>query len=146
MAKKFAKKCAARSGFFLFINQTCCMPFLFPRILRRYPGCSSSPVALSCKTTLDMRRFRWEAGDLMGKMRRKRRPQLLANRTNRGARIYVWKQLNLLSWMLAITLSQYYGSFAFKPDDPSRVLELCGFSTIFAYIVYAVTNPKLLYR
>ena len=57
--------------FFLFISQTCCMFFiLFSRYLRRHRGCLSSPVALPCKTTIDMRRFRclkptiwWEKGD-----------------------------------------------------------------------------------
>ena len=79
---------------------------------------SSSPVALPCKTTIDMRRFRWKADDLMGKGRRKRSPQLLANREAR-----IWKQLNLLSWMLATIVTKYWGSFAFK--NPPSKLELC---------------------
>ena len=70
------------------------------------------------QTTLDMRRFRWKADDLMGKGRRKRRLRLLASREAR-----IWKQLNLLSWMLATILTKYYGSFAFK--NPSSELELC---------------------
>ena len=104
--------------FFLFISQTCCMLFLFSRYLRRHRGCSSSPVALQSKTTIDMRRFRWKADDLIGKGRRKRRLQLLANREAR-----IWKQLNLLSWMLATILTKYCGSFAFK--NPPSELELC---------------------
>ena len=118
MARKFARKCAARSGFFLFINQTCCMFFLFSSYLRRHRGCLSSPVALSCETTINMRRFRWKADGLMGKGRRKRRPQLLANREAR-----IWKQFNLLSWMLATILTKYCGSFAVK--NPPSELELC---------------------
>ena len=85
--------------FFLFISaETFCMFFFYFRVTFAFG--SSSPVALPCKTTIDMRRFGWKADDLMGKGRRKRRPQLL---TNREARI--WKQLNLLSWMLAAILS-----------------------------------------
>ena len=77
--------------------------FSFCCFLRRHRGCSSSPVALQCKTTLGMRRFcQWKPDDLMEKERRKRRPQLLANRTNREA--CIWKQLNLLLWMLATEL------------------------------------------
>ena len=57
--------------------------FLFSRYLRRHRGHSSSSVALPCRTTIDMRRFRLKADDLMGKGRRKRRPQLLANREAR---------------------------------------------------------------
>ena len=59
-----------------------------------------------------------KADDLMGKGRRKRRPQLLANREAR-----IWKQLNLLSWMLATILTKYWGSFAFK--NPPREVDLC---------------------
>ena len=138
MARTFAKMCAARSGgFLLFISQTCWMLFLFSRFLRRHRGCSSSPVALSCKTTLDMRRCRWKADDLMGKGRRKRRPQLLANREAR-----IWKQLNLLSWMLAITLTKYYGSFAFK--NPPRELELCvQVPHSFAYMQSLIRNCSM---
>ena len=92
--------------------------FLFSRYLRCHRGCSSSPVALPRKTTIDMRRFGWKADDLMGKGRRKRRPQLLANREAR-----IWKQLNLLSRMLATILTKYCGLFAFK--NPPSELELC---------------------
>ena len=113
-----AKSALYVQDFFLFISQTCCMLFLFSRYLRRHRGCSSSPVALPCRTTIDMRRFRWKADDLMGKGRRKRRPQLLANREAR-----IWKQLNLLSWMLATILTKYCSSFAFK--NPPSELELC---------------------
>ena len=96
MARKFAKKCAARSGFFfcLSLKPVACF-FLFSCYLRRHGGCSSSPVgpvALPCRTTINMRRLRWKADDLMRKGRRKRRPQLLANRED-----CIWKQLNLLS-------------------------------------------------
>ena len=140
MAGKFAKKCAACSGFFLFISQTCCMLFLFSRYLRRHCGCSSSSVdtvALPCKTTIDMRRFRWKADDLMGKGRRKRRPQLLANREAR-----IWKELNLLSWMLATILTKYYGSFAFK--NPRRELELCvQVPHSFAYMQSLIQNCSM---
>ena len=104
--------------FFLFVSQTCGMLFLLSRYLRRHRGCSSSPVALPCKTTIDMRRFRWKADDLMGKGRRKRRPQLLANRESR-----IWNQLNLLLWMLSKILTKYCGSFSFK--NPPSELELC---------------------
>ena len=78
---------------------------------------SSSPVALPCKTTINMRRFRWKADDLMGKGQRKRRPQLFANREAR-----IWNQLNLLLWMLATILTKYCGLFAFK--NPPSELEL----------------------
>ena len=107
--------------FFPFISQTCCMFFIsFSRYLRRHRGWSNSPVgtvALPCRTTINMRRFRWKADDLMGKGR-KRRPQLLANREAR-----IWKQLNLLSSMLATILTKYCGSFSFK--NPPSELELC---------------------
>ena len=133
MARKFAKKCAARSGFFLFINQTCCMLFLFSRYLRRHRGCSSSPVALQSKTTIDMRRFCWKADDLMRKGRRKRRPQLLANREAR-----IWKQLNLLSWMLAAILNT-------AVHLPSRILlvnliSAFRFPTSFPYMQSLIQN------
>ena len=110
-------RCTFRFFFCLPVKPVACF-FLFSCYLRRHRGCSSSPVALPCKTTIDMRRFRWKADDLMGKGRRKRRPQLLANRDAR-----IWKQLNLLSWMLATILTKYCGSFAFK-NSPSE-LELC---------------------
>ena len=138
MAGKFAKTCAARSGFFfLFISQTCWMLFYFLVSFVVIVGCSSSPVALQCKTTLDMRRCRWKADDLMGKGRRKRRPHLLANRETR-----IWKQLNLLSWMLAISLTKYYGSFAFK--NPRRELELCvQVPHSFAYMQSLIQNCSM---
>ena len=80
----FGQKCAVRSGFFsVYQSNLVYVFFLFSRYLRRHRGCSSSPVALPCKTTIDMRRFRRKADDLMGKGRRKRRPQLLANREAR---------------------------------------------------------------
>ena len=107
--------------------------FLFSRYLRRHRGCSSSPVALPCKTTIDMRRFGWKADDLMGKGRRKRRPQLLANREAR-----IWKQLNLLSWMLAPILNN-------AVHLPSRIL-LVNLSsafrlpTSFAYMKSLIQN------
>ena len=110
-------RCTFRVFFCLSIKPVACF-FLFSRYLRRHCGCSSSLVALPCKTTFDMRRFRWKADDLMGKGRRKRRPQLLANREAR-----IRKQLNLLSWMLATILTKYCGSFAFK--NPPSELELC---------------------
>ena len=138
MARKFAKKCAARSGFFfcLPVKPVACF-FLFSCYLRRHRGCSSSPVALPCKTTIDMRRFRWKADDLMGKGRRKRRPQLLANREAR-----IWKQLNLLPWMLATSLTKYYGSFAFK--NPPRELELCvQVPHSFAYMQSLIQNCSM---
>ena len=114
------KVCCTFGYFFLFISQTCCMLKLFFifTLHCRHCGCSSSLVALPCKTTIDMRRFRWKADDLMGKGRRKRRPQLLANREAR-----IWKQLNLLSRMLATILTKYCGLFAFK--NPPSELELC---------------------
>ena len=79
------KVCCTFRYFFLFISQTCCVLKLFFifTLHCRHCGCSSSLVALPCKTTIDMRRFRWKADDLMGKGRRKRRPQLLANREAR---------------------------------------------------------------
>ena len=110
-----------RFFFCLSVKPVACFFILFSRYLRRDRGCSNSPVgtvALPCKTTIDMRRFRWKADDLMGKGRRKRRPQLLANRE-----ASMWKQLNLSSWMLATILTKYCGLFAFK--NPSSELELC---------------------
>ena len=120
MERKFAKKCAARSGFFfLFISaETFCMFFVYFRVTFAFG--SSSPVALPCKTTIDMRRFGWKADDLMGKGRRKRRPQLLANREAR-----IWKQLNLLSWMLAAILNT-------AVHLPSRIL-LVNLSSAFRF-------------
>ena len=107
--------------------------FLFSRYLRRHRGCSSSPVALPRKTTIDMRRFGWKADDLMGKGRRKRRPQLLANREAR-----IWKQLNLLSWMLAAILNT-------AVHLPSRILlvnlsSAFRFPTSFAYMQSLIQN------
>ena len=122
MERKFAKKCAARSGFFFSVYQCGNLLhvfFLFSRYLRRHRGCSSSP-ALPCKTTIDMRRFGWKADDLMGKGRWKRRPQLLANREAR-----IWKQLNLLSWMLAAILNT-------AVHLPSRIL-LVNLSSAFRF-------------
>ena len=111
--------------------------FLFSSYLYRHHGWSSSPVALPCKTTLHMRQFRWKADDLMGKGRRKRRPRLLANRKAR-----IWKQLNLLSWMLAISLTKYYGSFAFK--NPPHELELCvQVPHSFAYMQSLIQNCSI---
>ena len=139
MARKFAKKCAARSGFFfsLSVKPVACFFILFSRYLRRHRGCLSSSVALPCKTTIDMRRFRLKADDLMGKGRRKRRPQLLANREAR-----IWNQLNLLSWMLATILTKYYGSFAFK--NPRRELELCvQVPHSFAYMQSLIQNCSM---
>ena len=120
MERKFAKKCAARSGFFfLFISaETFCMFFVYFRVTFAFG--SSSPVALPCKTTINMRRFGWKADDLMGKGRRKRRPQLLANREAR-----IWKQLNLLSWMLAAILNT-------AVHLPSRIL-LVNLSSAFRF-------------
>ena len=68
--------CTFRFFFCLSVKPVACF-FKFPRYVtfRRHRGCSSSSVALPCKTTIDMRRFRWKADDLMGKGRRKRRPQ-----------------------------------------------------------------------
>ena len=133
MARKFAKKCAARSGFFfLFISaETFCMFFFYFRVTFAFG--SSSPVALPCKTTIDMRRFGWKADDLMGKGRRKRRPQLLANREAR-----IWKQLNLLSWMLAAILNT-------AVHLPSRILlvnlsSAFRFPTSFAYMQSLIQN------
>ena len=42
---------------FYIVKPVACF-FLFSRYFRRHRGCSSSPVALPCKTTIDMRRFR----------------------------------------------------------------------------------------
>ena len=134
MAGKFAKKCAARSGFFfcLSVKPVACF-FLFSRYLRRHRGCSSSSVALPCRTTIDMRRFRWKADDLIGKGRRKRRLQLLANREAR-----IWKQLNLLSWMLAAILNT-------AVHLPSRILlvnliSAFRFPTSFPYMQSLIQN------
>ena len=97
-------RCTFRFFFCLSVKPVACF-FLFSRYLRRHCGCSSSSVALPYRTTIYMRRFRWKADDLMGKGRRKRRPQLLASREAR-----IWKQLNLLSQMLATILTKYSGS------------------------------------
>ena len=87
-------RCTFRLFFLLSLKPVACF-FLFSCYLRRHGGCSSSPVgpiALPCRTTINMRRLRWKADDLMRKGRRKRRSQLLANRED-----CIWKQLNLLS-------------------------------------------------
>ena len=133
MARKFAKKCAARSGFFfcLSVRKPFACFFFYFRVTFAFG--SSSPVALPCKTTIDMRRFGWKADDLMGKGRRKRRPQLL---TNREARI--WKQLNLLSWMLAAILNT-------AVHLPSRILlvnliSAFRFPTSFPYMQSLIQN------
>ena len=79
MARNFGQKCAAG----LFISQTWCMFFLIFTL----PSPSSWSLELlssvTMQTNIDMRRFRLKADDLMGKGRRKRRPQLLANREAR---------------------------------------------------------------
>ena len=125
--------------FFLFISQTCCtFLILFSRYLRRHRGCSNSPVgtvALPCKATIDMRRFRWKADDLMGKGRRKRRTQLLANREAR-----IWKQLNLSSWMLAtiflLNTAVYLPSWILQVNLSSAFR----FPTSFAYMQSLIQN------
>ena len=114
------KVCCTFRYFFLFISQTCCMLKLF------FIFTLHSPLSwlFELPSSVTMQNNHWyatislKADDLMGKGRRKRRPQLLANREAR-----IWKQLNLLSRMLATILTKYCGSFAFK--NPPSELELC---------------------
>ena len=118
MARKFAKKCAARSGFF-FVYQS---NLLHPFFIFTLPSPSSWLLELPSSVT--MQNNFWYATISLksrrfdGTSRRKRRPQLLANREVR-----MRKQLNLLSWMLATILTKYWGSFAFK--NPPREVDLC---------------------
>ena len=99
----FFKMCAARSGFFLFISQYYCILFF----IFSFPSPSSWLFQLASSLTtqnnswyamISLKSWRFD-GKLKG--RRKRRPRLLASREAR-----IWKQLNLLPWMLAITLTK----------------------------------------
>ena len=127
----FFKMCAARSGFFLFISQYCCMLFF----IFSFPSPSSWLFQLASSVTtqnnswyamISLKSWRFD-GKLKG--RRKRRPRLLASREAR-----IWKQLNLLPWMLAITLTKLT-----TVHLPSRILLVSlssafRFTTFFAYM------------
>ena len=133
MASKFAKKCPARSGFFSVYQSNLLHAFFIFTI----PSPSSWLFELPSSVT--MQNNHWyatislKADDLMGKGRRKRRPQLLANREAR-----IWKQLNLLSWMLAAILNT-------AVHLPSRILlvnlsSAFRFPTSFAYMQSLIQN------
>ena len=117
------KVCCTFRYFFLFISQTCCMLKLF------FIFTLHSPLSwlFELPSSVTMQNNHWyatislKADDLMGKGRRKRRPQLLANREAR-----IWKQLTLLSWMLATILTKYCGSFfwALRLGSP-LLLHIC---------------------
>ena len=103
------KEISAKSALYvqvLFVYQSNLLNAFFSVLIFLFPSPSSWLLELASSVT--MQNNSWYATILsvktqrMGKGRRKRHPQLLANRTNREA--CIWKQLNLLLWMLATEL------------------------------------------
>ena len=120
MARKFAKKCAARSGFFSVYQSNLLQAFFIFTLPSPSSWLFELPSSVTMQNNYWYATISLKADDLMGKGRRKRRPQLLANREAR-----IWKQLNLLSWMLAAILNT-------AVHLPSRIL-LVNLSSAFRF-------------
>ena len=133
MARKFAKKCAARSGFFPVYQSNLLHAFFIFTLPSPSSWLFELPSSVTMQNNYWYATISLKADDLMGKGRRKRRPQLLANREAR-----IWKQLNLLSWMLAAILNT-------AVHLPSRILlvnliSAFRFPTSFPYMQSLIQN------